>query len=186
VRGEFRGFDILSRGRPAAAVLVSDGENLPELLIRGSGMFSAQVNPDSPAGTMQSIEHAIRALEKALADEQARLARAEKMLADFEEQLGKPFEHDARLKELVAKQAELNAALDLDKGEQQAAAPAEEESQGGSGDSRARAQEGTETKSERRPSYQRRQRDEEEPEGDDGLEIEDVTPVVQSRNDMRL
>jgi len=127
VRGSFRGFEILSRGRPQGAVLVSDSENLPELLIRGSATFAAQINPDSPVGTVQSIEHALRALDKSLADERARLARAEKMLADFEEQLGRPFEQEARLKELVAKQAELNAALDLDKGEQQVAAPAEAE-----------------------------------------------------------
>jgi hypothetical protein len=29
--------------------------------------------------------------------------------------LGRPFEHEARLKDLLAKQAQLNAALDLDK-----------------------------------------------------------------------
>lgn len=74
VRGSFRGFEILSRGRPQGAVLVSDSENLPELLIRGSATFAAQINPDCPVGTVQSIEHALRALDKSVADEQARLA----------------------------------------------------------------------------------------------------------------
>jgi hypothetical protein len=37
-------------------------------------------------------------------------------------QLGRPFEHESRLKELLAKQAELNAALDLDKHESQVVA----------------------------------------------------------------
>jgi hypothetical protein len=46
------------------------------------------------------------------------------MLGDFQEQAGKPFEHEVRLKELLARQAELNAALDLDKGERQIAPPA--------------------------------------------------------------
>jgi hypothetical protein len=46
------------------------------------------------------------------------------MLGDFEEQAGRPFEHEARLKELLGRQAELNAALDLDKGERQIAPPA--------------------------------------------------------------
>jgi hypothetical protein len=45
----------------------------------------------------------------------------EKMLGDFHEQLGKSFEHEARLKELLVKQSALNAALDLDKGERQVA-----------------------------------------------------------------
>jgi hypothetical protein len=56
---------------------------------------------------MQSIEHALRALDKGTADEGERLARCEKMLADYREQLGKPFAHEARLNELLAKQNEL-------------------------------------------------------------------------------
>jgi len=74
-------------------------------------------------GTIQSIEHTLRALDKAKTDEEARLERSQKMLADYREQLGKPFEHEERLRELLARQAEVDAALDLDKGEQQAAAP---------------------------------------------------------------
>ena len=178
VRGSFRGFEILSRGRPQGTVLVSDIENLPELLIRGSATFAAQINPDSPVGTVQSIEHALRALDKNLDDEQARLARAQKMLTDFEEQLGRPYEHEARLKELVAKQAELNAALDLDKGEQQAAAPADA---------------GAELGGERlpgnwyaRPKYQPQTRPEgEEPAYDDEVDVDsDVGPAspVAGRN----
>jgi N12 class adenine-specific DNA methylase len=122
VRGAFRGFEILSRGRGAATVLIdSDDERLPELFIRGGAIYKAQLNAENPVGTMQSIEYALRALDKALADERERAARAEKMLGDFEEQAGKPFEHEARLKELLGRQAELNAALDLDKGERQVA-----------------------------------------------------------------
>jgi hypothetical protein len=56
-------------------------------------------------------------------EEDDRLARAEKMLADFQEQAGRPFEHEARLKDLLTRQAALNAALDLDKGERQVAPP---------------------------------------------------------------
>jgi hypothetical protein len=48
--------------------------------------------------------------------------RNEKALADYRTQLGKSFEHEARLKELLAKQDQLNAALDLDKHEQQVVA----------------------------------------------------------------
>ena len=69
-----------------------------------------------------------------MADERDRAARAEKMLGDFQEQAGKPFEHEARLKELLGRQAELNAALDLDKGERQVAPPAEINPESGSDD----------------------------------------------------
>ena len=124
VRGQFRGFEILSRGKAASLVVTSDGEHLPEIFIRGGGTYNAQLNAENPIGTMQSIEYALRSLDKALDEERDRAARAEKMLAEFKEQAGKAFEHEARLKDLLLKQAELNAALDLDKGERQVA-PAE-------------------------------------------------------------
>jgi hypothetical protein len=127
VRGALRGFEILSRGRGATLVVDSDDERLPELFIRGAGVYRAQLNAENPSGTMQSIEHALRAQDKAVADERERTARAEKMLGDFEEQAGKPFEHETKLRELLGRQAELNAALDLDKGERQAAPPAGDE-----------------------------------------------------------
>jgi N12 class adenine-specific DNA methylase len=121
VRGAFRGFEILSRGRGATLLIGSDEERLPELLIRGAGVYKAQLNAENPVGTMQSIEHALRSLDKAATDERERAARAEKMLADFTEQADRPYEHEARMKELLVRQAELNAALDLDKGERQIA-----------------------------------------------------------------
>jgi hypothetical protein len=64
-------------------------------------------------------------------NEQERVGRLQKSLADFESQAGRPFEHEARLRELVAHQAELNAALDLDKGERQVAPPADGEAEAG-------------------------------------------------------
>jgi len=121
VRGAFRGFEIRSRGRGATLLVTTDDERLPEMFIRGAGIYKAQLNAENPVGTMQSIEYALRGLDKAVADEQERTARAEKMLGDFQEQAGRPFEHEVKLKELLVRQAELNAALDLDKGERQVA-----------------------------------------------------------------
>jgi hypothetical protein len=186
MRGAFRGFEILSRGRPGAAVLVSDEERQPELLIRGSGMFAAQFNAESPVGTMQSIEHALRALDKSVADERERAARCEKMLADYQEQLGKQFEHEARLKELLAKQAELNAALDLDKGEQQAAAPADDDAEPGGADGTASEDRAPDRLS-MRPTYEPRRRREYKPAGADEVDADD-RPVVRRRpnNEMGL
>ena len=83
---------------------------------------------------MQNIEYAIRALDKSVMEEKEREARCEKMLADYQEQLGKLFEHESKLKDLLARQAELNASLDLDKGERQVAPPAEVNSEFGSDD----------------------------------------------------
>ena len=96
VRGTFRGFEILSRGRPPSlrfgATGGDDDERLPELFIRGAGIYKAQLNAENPVATMQSIEYALRALDKAAEDERDRAARAEKMLADFSEQAGRPYE----------------------------------------------------------------------------------------------
>lgn len=117
----FRGFDILVR-RPQ--LVIGDEERPPELLIRGAGLYVAQINPENPLGTMQSIECALRALDKGVTEAEDRAARCERLLADYQEQFGKPFEHESRLKELLARLAALNAVLDLDKGEQQAAPPA--------------------------------------------------------------
>ncbi len=65
----FKGFEILSRGQPAAPV--------PDLFIRGAGTYSAHINAGNPIGTKQSIEHTLRALDRAV-DEQHQLQRLEK------------------------------------------------------------------------------------------------------------
>jgi hypothetical protein len=46
-----------------------------------------------------------------------------KTLADYQAQADKPFDHETRIKELPARQAQ-NAALDLDKNETQVVPPA--------------------------------------------------------------
>ena len=82
--------------------------------------------PSNPVGTVQSIEHTLRNLDKLAAEQQNRVARIEKELADYQAQADRPFEHEERLKQLLARQAELNSLLDLDKGDQQGAGPAPE------------------------------------------------------------
>jgi len=124
-RGLFKGFEILSRGKRRTG-LALDGEALPEIFIRGRDLYSAHLNAENPLGTMQSIEHALRALDRLAEDEQERSLRLEKTLVDYQAQANKPFEHEARMKELLARQAQLNAALDLDKNETQIAQPAED------------------------------------------------------------
>ena len=115
VRGHFKGFEILSRGSA-----YKDGE--PELFIRGRETYKANLNPENPLGTIASIEHVLRGLDRKAEEEQHDIERQEKALADYKVQLGRPFEHEARLNELLSKQAQLNAALDLDKHEAQVVA----------------------------------------------------------------
>ena len=115
VRGHYRGFEILSRGSD-----FKDGR--PDIYVRGKATYEANLNPESPLGTIASIDHVLRSLDKRAEDEQHDIERHEKALSDYRAQLGKPFEHELRLKELLAKQAQLNAVLDLDKHDAQVVA----------------------------------------------------------------
>jgi hypothetical protein len=56
----------------------------------------------------------------------ARPSGSRKPLTEYQAQANRPLEHEARLKELLARQAQLNAALDFDKSDAQAAEPAVE------------------------------------------------------------
>ena len=125
-RGHFRGFEILSRGKGSGFGLVQDDERVPELLIRGRATYSANLNPSNPVGTVQSIEHTLRSLDKLATEQQDRLTRAEKELVDYQAQADRPFEYEDRLKKLLERQSELNSLLDLDKGDQQGADSAPE------------------------------------------------------------
>jgi hypothetical protein len=75
---------------------------------------------------MQSIEHTLRALDRLAQEETDQIEREEKALADYQQQLNRPFEQEGKLRELLARQAQLNAALDLDKGERQIAEDAQD------------------------------------------------------------
>jgi N12 class adenine-specific DNA methylase len=122
-RASFRGFEILSRGRGSALGLITEDERLPEVFVRGKGLYSANLSASSPVGTVQSIEHTLRSLDKMLAEQWERVARLEKELGDYEVQDGRPFEHEKRLQELLQRQAELVQLLDLNKSDQQAVQP---------------------------------------------------------------
>jgi hypothetical protein len=116
LRATFRGFEILSRHKPGAPV--------PDLFVRSAGTYTAHIDADNPVGTRQSIEHTLRALDKAAEDERRQVERLEKTLSDYQAQANRPFEHEARLKELLVRQGQLNAALDLDKSDAQTVEPA--------------------------------------------------------------
>jgi len=120
-RGVFRGFEILSKGKAGGFGLLQDDERFPDLFVRGQTTYSAKLNPVNPVGTIQSIEHTLRNLDKLADDQQSRVARIEKELVDYQAQAERPFEHEQRLQQLLVRQAELNSELDLDKGDQQGA-----------------------------------------------------------------
>jgi len=120
-RGHFRGFDILSKGGGRGFGLIEEDERIPGVFVRGRATYSANLNPTNPVGTVQSVEHTLRNLDKLAADQQNRVERIEKELANYQLQVDRPFEHEERLKALLTRQSELNSFLDLDKGDQQGA-----------------------------------------------------------------
>jgi hypothetical protein len=94
VRAKFKGFEIVSRGHALGR------DNDPELYVRGALTYRAQLNPENPLGTIQSIEHVLRSLDRRAEDEKQQIQRQEKALSEYKEQLDRPFEHEERLKEL--------------------------------------------------------------------------------------
>jgi hypothetical protein len=101
--------------------MLQEDERLPELFVRGRATYSANLNATNPVGTVQSIEHTLRNLDRLATEQQNRVSRIEKELADYQSQADRPFEHEERLKRLLTRQSELNSLLDLDKGDQQGA-----------------------------------------------------------------
>jgi len=127
-RGAFWGFEILSKGKSTGRLNPED-DRRPEIFVRGKGTYAAHLNPENPIGTVQSIEHTLRALDKAAAEERECAERLQKTLADYHAQANRPFEHEARLEELLARQTQINTDLDLDKGERQIAEAANDRSE---------------------------------------------------------
>ncbi len=125
-RARFRGFEILSKGKNSGFGLLPEDERVPELFVRGRAMYSANLNSTNPVGTVQSIEHTLRNLDKLASEQQGREVRAEKQLVDYQAQADRPFDHEERLKHLLVRQSELNSQLDLDKGDQQGVEPVPE------------------------------------------------------------
>ncbi len=107
--GSYKGFSInLSRNG-----------TLLLLYLQGTHTYEASLNTDNPLGTMFSIEASLRNLDRHAQDEQAEIARKEKALADYGAQLGRAFEQEERLRELLVKQEAINRSLDLDKSDTQ-------------------------------------------------------------------
>ena len=74
-----------------------DSDVAPDLFVRGEATYSANLSPTNPVGTVQSIEHTLRSLDRFAADQQGHLQRIEKELADYKSQADRPFEHQQKL-----------------------------------------------------------------------------------------
>ncbi|TXT28561.1 MAG: DEAD-like helicase [Rhodocyclaceae bacterium] len=105
--GQFAGFDLVV----SIPTGTSDG---PCFILKGRRAYAAH-HSDNPQGMVRVVENVANSLEGRLAEAYEDAARAEKRLADILTELAKPFEKEERLTQLLARQREINAALDLDK-----------------------------------------------------------------------
>lgn len=106
--GQYAGF--------AVSVLIPTGaSDGPCFVLKGRRAYAAH-HSDNPQGMVRVIENVANGLEGRLSEVHEDLARAEKRLADILMELAKPFDKEERLTQLLVRQREINAALDLDKG----------------------------------------------------------------------
>jgi len=94
------------------------------LLIRGGVEYEAG-RAESPTGFVKVLENALNRMELVLEEETEHLARTEKRMADILVEVAKPFDKAERLAWLRQRQREIEAVLDLTKGELAAAEEAE-------------------------------------------------------------
>ena len=87
--------------------------------LRGRHTYEIYISPQNPLGNLSGLESELRRLDRYAEGTQAECERKEKALADYREQLGRPFEQEERLRELLVKQEDINRSLDLDKSDTQ-------------------------------------------------------------------
>jgi N12 class adenine-specific DNA methylase len=125
--GSYHGFDLETKYRTPEIINGDSFARLPFIQIKGTGWtYTATPNEDNPLGTIQSIEAQVRNLENGRDGMQTGLEAEQTKLKDLQEQAGKPFPHAEKLKDLLAKQKQLNDSLDLGKNDNQAAAAADD------------------------------------------------------------
>ena len=94
------------------------------LLIRGSVEYEAG-RAETPIGFVKVLENALNRMELGLEEEREHQARTEKRMADILIELAKPFDKVERLGWLQQRQREIEAVLDLSRGELAAVEEAE-------------------------------------------------------------
>lgn len=96
--GTFAGFDLY----------VTDGA---EMLLRGDGQYRAQINMQSPTGTVQSLEAAVRRIDTLLSTTETRLKEQKSAVAKLEKVASAPFERAEELSKVRKRNAEIMAEL---------------------------------------------------------------------------
>jgi N12 class adenine-specific DNA methylase len=106
--GEFHGFELLLRK--------DSFMKQHQLILHGSHKYAVDFG-DSPHGNMIKLENILEGLEKHVTKFETSIDEYERNLAQSKAEFEKPFMYEGDLKNHLKRQAELNAELDMDKGQ---------------------------------------------------------------------
>jgi N12 class adenine-specific DNA methylase len=109
VIGQIAGFRVAVK----ASVALEFGK---KLVIVGGIEYEAG-KAETPIGFVKVLENALNRMEQVLEEEREYLIRTEKRMADIQAEIAKPFDKAERLAWLQQRQMEIDAALDLSKGD---------------------------------------------------------------------
>lgn len=94
--------------------------NAYELSIHGQGTYTVELGSD-PSGNITRINNALSGLENRIKENQTQLLTTQEQLAVAEQELKKPFAQEQELMEKQARLSELNALLNMDQKDNDAA-----------------------------------------------------------------
>jgi N12 class adenine-specific DNA methylase len=103
--GAFAGFDLSVH---------SSAWGKAEFILKGKNHYPLDA-VETPLGMVRSLEYLVQNMESQLADKQNELANAEKQRDELKGKVGQPFEHEAKMLSLIARQNELGEKLDISK-----------------------------------------------------------------------
>lgn len=126
--GKFNGFDIMVKRKNMWNGIVYS------LMLRGEMKYEVDMS-DNATGITTQLDNLSKGLEDRLKETETLLAENTKNMELAKQEYEKPFAHEDVLKEKLARQAELNAELDLDKEDNTVAADEDTLSETGTFDS---------------------------------------------------
>ncbi len=107
--GTFNGFDLM--------ILKNNFFGQHKILLHGQQKYEVEFG-DSPHGNMVRLENLMEGLVKRLEKTESQIEEYERDLAQSKEEWEKPFMYEEELNQKLSRQFELNAELDMDKGDE--------------------------------------------------------------------
>jgi N12 class adenine-specific DNA methylase len=105
--GKYAGFDLYIQTVAA--------DFLPgKLIARGQRDYTGKIS-ETETGSTLSLDYALKSIETYITTNKGDIATAQKQLKTLTEIVGKPFEYESKMHELVKKQKEIDGKLDLNK-----------------------------------------------------------------------